>query len=75
VWSGHRAGTGRLWAGLGSGSRRIELARRAKHRSDRRIEPARGAANATAVVAVIADNIERLRDGRPLLNQVHPPAG
>jgi phosphoglycerate dehydrogenase-like enzyme len=23
--------------------------------------------------AVIADNIERLRDGRPLLNQVHPP--
>ena len=25
--------------------------------------------------AVIADNIERLRDGRPLLNQVHPPAG
>jgi phosphoglycerate dehydrogenase-like enzyme len=25
--------------------------------------------------AVIADNIERLRDGRPLLNQVHPAAG
>jgi phosphoglycerate dehydrogenase-like enzyme len=25
--------------------------------------------------AVIADNIERLRDGRPLLNQVHPPTG
>jgi phosphoglycerate dehydrogenase-like enzyme len=24
--------------------------------------------------AVIADNIERLRDGRPLVNQVHPPA-
>jgi phosphoglycerate dehydrogenase-like enzyme len=23
--------------------------------------------------AVIADNIERLRAGRPLLNQVHPP--
>jgi hypothetical protein len=22
--------------------------------------------------AVIADNIERLRDGRPLTNQVHP---
>jgi phosphoglycerate dehydrogenase-like enzyme len=22
--------------------------------------------------AVIADNIERLRDGRPLVNQVHP---
>jgi phosphoglycerate dehydrogenase-like enzyme len=25
--------------------------------------------------AVIADNIERLRAGRPLLNQVHPASG